>query len=172
MKSKNQDLMKALIVIDIQNGLTNRKDIYNISFVIDTVNDAIKKFREIGYLLVFVQHNNKQLISLTDKWKIDSRIDITNNDLVIQKFHGNAFARTNLEAILRKNDIAEIVICGLVSHGCVKSTCVGGLSLGFKTTLLKNGHTNWDKNASEKIRSVELELEQKGVIIIEIENLK
>ena len=163
--------MKALIIIDIQNGLTNRKDLFNISFVIDTVNQAIKKFRKRGNLLIFVQHNNKQLTKTTDKWMIDNRIDKANDDLVIQKFHGNAFVLTDLETILRDNDIEEILVCGLVSYGCVKSTCLGGLSLGFKTALLKNGHTNYDKNASEKICSVELELEQKGVKLIEIENL-
>ena len=163
--------MRALIVVDIQNGLTNRKDMYDISVVIDTVNYAIGKFRERGYLSVFVQHNNKQLTSGTDKWNIDSRIDKAPHDSVIQKFHGNAFVRTDLKEILRKNDIEEIIVCGLVSNGCVKSTCTGGLSLGFKTALLKNGHTNRDKNASEKICSVEFELEKKGVMLIEKENL-
>ena len=155
--------MKAVIVVDIQNGLTHRKGMYNISLVIDTVNHVIRQFRKERYLPVFVQHNNKQLASGMDKWMIDSRIDKLNDDLVIQKFHGNAFFQTDLEAILRKNGIEEILVCGLVSHGCIKSTCTGGLALGFKAKLLKNGHTNQHKNASEIITSVELELEQKGV---------
>jgi nicotinamidase-related amidase len=163
--------MKALIIIDIQNGLTNRKNLYQISLFIDTLNHAIKKLRETGNLIIFFQHNNKQLIKGTDNWKIDRRIDKNESDLVIQKFHGNAFDRTNLEAILRKNDVDETLVCGLVSHGCVKSTCKGGMALGFNIALLKNGHTNWDKKAPEKIRSVECELEQEKIKIIEIENL-
>ena len=166
-----QQTGKTLLVVDIQNGLTERKDMYHMSSVIDNVNDAIKKYREKGYLVVFVQHNNKQLKNGTEKWKVDSRIDKVDNDLVVQKFRGSSFDRTDLEAILRKNNIEEIVVCGLVTHGCIKATCKGGLSLGFKTALLKNGHTNWDKKAPEKIRSVELELEQKGAKIVEIGNL-
>jgi len=166
-----QHMGKALLVVDIQNGLTDRKDMYQMSSVIDHVNDAIKKYREKGYLIVYVQHNNKQLKNGTEKWKIDNRVAKADNDIAVQKFRGNAFDRTDLEAILRKNNIEEIVVCGLVTHGCIRATCKGGLSLGFKTILLKNGHTNWDKKAPEKIRSVELELEQKGAKIVETGNL-
>ena len=161
--------MKALIIIDIQNGLTNRKNLYQISHIIDTINYAIKIFRETGNIIVFMQHNNKQLINATDNWKIDSRIDKNKNDLVIQKFHGNAFDRTDLGVILSENDVDEILVCGLVSHGCVKATCLGGLQLGFQTALLRNGHTNWDKNAEIKINLVETELIEKGVEVIEIQ---
>ena len=113
-----------------------------------------------------MQHNNKQLINATDNWKIDSRIDKNKNDLVIQKFHGNAFDRTDLGAILSENDVDEILVCGLVSHGCVKATCIGGLALGLKVALLKNGHTSWDKNAEIKINLVEAELKEKGVEVL------
>jgi len=87
--------------------------------------------------------------------------------LTIQKFHGNAFLETDLENILREKNIIEIVVCGLVSHGCVKATCLSGLKLGFQTALLKNGHTNWDKNAEIKKKLVENELVEKGVEVIE-----
>ena len=144
--------MKALLVVDIQNALTEKKGVYQISTVIDNVNDAIKKYREKGYLIVFVQHNNIQLKNGTAKWAIDSRLYKTNDDLVVQKSRGNAFNKTDLETILRKNNVEEILVCGMVTHGCVRATCKGGLACGFKTALLKNGHTNWNKNASEKIR--------------------
>ena len=163
--------MKALLVVDIQNGLTERKDVYQISTVIENVNYAIKKYREKGYLIVFIQHNNVLLKNGSAKWMIDSRLDKAENDLVIQKSHGNAFGKTDLENILREKNIEEIVVCGLVTHGCIKATSLGGLALGFKTSLLKNGHTNWNKNAAEKISSVESELEQKGAIILEKDNL-
>ena len=124
-------------------------------------------FRETKDLIVFVQHNNKQLKEFADEWRIDYRIDKQDSDLIIQKFHGNAFLKTNLESILREKNIDEIVVCGLVSHGCVKATCLGGLKLGFKTMLLKNGHTNWDKNAEIRKNLVEAELAEKGIKIIE-----
>ena len=160
-------MMKALLVIDIQNGLTKKKALHDFSLFVDTINHSIKTCRETEDLLVFIQHNNKQLKEFTEDWNIDDRIDKQDNDLTIQKFHGNAFSETNIETILRGKNINEIVVCGLVSHGCVKATCIGGLQLGFKTALLKNGHTNWDKNAEIKIKLVEKELTEKGVEIVE-----
>jgi len=160
--------MKALLIIDIQNGLTKRK-LHNFSLFVQAINHSINTFREAKDMIIFIQHNNKQLKYSTDDWKIDERIDKRNNDLTIQKFHGNAFLETDLESILRGKNIIEIVVCGLVSHGCVKATCLGGLKLGFKTAILKNGHTSWDKNAEMMINLVENELVEKGVEIIEIQ---
>jgi nicotinamidase-related amidase len=124
--------MKALLLIDIQKGLTKRKGLYNVSVFFDTVNDAIAQFRNAGNLIVFVQHNNKFLINGESDWEIDSRIEKRCDDKVVQKFHGNAFKGTDLKSVLEGFHIKEIVVCGLVSHGCVKATCIGGLSLGFK----------------------------------------
>ena len=158
--------MRALLVIDIQNGLTKKRNLHDFSLFVHTRNYSINTFRERKDLILFVQHNNKQLKKFTNEWEIDDRIDKRDGDLTIQKFHGNTFCETNIEKILRETNITEIVVCGLVSHGCVKATCLGGLKLGFKTTLLKHGHTNWDKNAETKINLVETELIEKGVEII------
>jgi len=145
--------------------LTKRK-LHNFPLFVQTINHSINTFRESKDLIIFVQHNNKQLKYLTDDWKIDERIDKRDNDLTIQKFHGNAFLETDLESVLREKNIIEIVVCGLVSHGCVKATCLGGLQLGFQMVLLRNGHTNWVENAEIKINLVENELVGKGVEII------
>ena len=163
--------MKALLIIDIQEGITKRKDLYNQSLFIETINYAINKYRKFGYVIIFIQHNNKQLINGTKDWNIDSRIEKRTNDLVLQKYHGNAFEKTELKSILENNNINEIVICGLVSHGCIKSTCIGGLNHSLITNLLANGHTNWNKNAEIKISSTESELKQLGVKIIDKQNL-
>jgi len=160
--------MRAILLIDIQNGLTKRK-LYNFPLFVQTINHSINTFREEKDLIIFVQHNNKHLKELTNDWEIDKRIDKQDSDLTIQKSHGNAFLGTDLETVLRARKINEILICGLVSHGCVKATCIGGLALGLKVALLKNGHTNWDKNAEIKINLVEAELKEKGVEIIEIQ---
>lgn len=160
--------MKALLLIDIQKGLTNRKGLYNKSIFIDTVNDTIHKFRESGNLIVFLQHNNKQLKYGENNWEIETKIDKRNEDIIFQKEHGNAFEKTDLDSTLKKHNIEEIFVCGLVSHGCIKLTCIGGINSGYKTNLIMNGHTNWNKDAELKINATESELRQIGVKIIDI----
>jgi nicotinamidase-related amidase len=160
--------MKALILIDIQNGLTQKKKLYNETVFIDTVNSALLSFRESDSKAIFVQHNNNQLRKGSIDWEIDKRIDKQKEDIIIQKKHGNAFQNTNLKQHLLDLKINQITIAGLVSHGCVKATCLGGLSEGFEISLLKNGHTNWNKDAEKKISDTERELTEHRVMIVRI----
>lgn len=162
--------MRALILIDIQNGLTKKKILHNESVFLDLINSAIKAYRDADFKVIFVQHNNNQLKNGSSDWEIDSRIDKQENDYVIQKKHGNAFQDTDLKATLADFEINSITVGGLVSHGCVKAACLGGLSEGFEISLLKNGHTNWNKDADTKILETERELIRNGVIIKDIVN--
>ena len=123
-------LMKAILLIDIQQGLTNRKDLYNKPLFYESVNFALNKYRTLGNIVIFIQHNNKQLINGTNDWELDNKINRASKDITLQKHHGNAFEKTDLKAILENKHINEILICGLVTHGCVKATCVGGLKQG------------------------------------------
>lgn len=163
--------MKALILIDIQNGLTKKKTLYNESVFFDTLNSAIKAYRDSYFKIIFVQHNNNQLLNGSLDWEIDNRIDKQEKDCFIQKKHGNAFHDTDLKAILAGFGISSITVGGLVSHGCVKATCLGGLSEGFEIGLLKNGHTTWNKDARTTIITIENELSKLGVHIREIDKL-
>jgi nicotinamidase-related amidase len=162
--------MKALIVIDIQNGLTKSKPLHNEQFFIKTVNKAIKTYRDSNCPIVFVQHINKLLQKDSRNWEIDQRINKQTGDLIIQKNHGNAFQNTQLKAKLTELGIKSITFCGLSSHGCVKASCLGGISEGFETAILKHGHFNWNKDAEKRIFLTEKELIEKGVEITEIEN--
>ena len=44
--------MKALLVVDIQVGLTKRKELYNETLFIETVNNAIVRYRESGDIIL------------------------------------------------------------------------------------------------------------------------
>ena len=163
--------MKALLIIDIQTGLTKRESLYNHNVFFETVNSAIKKYRKLGHRIIFIQHNNKLLQTETDDWEIDSNLDKHDSDDVIQKKHGNAFQKTELKALLEKHNIEETLICGLTSHGCVKYSCIGATENGFDTYLLINGHTNLNKDADVKISTTELELVKLGVNLVDVEDL-
>lgn len=157
--------MKALILIDIQNGLTHKKTLYKESIFLESVNAAIKAYRDSDSKIVFVQHNNNLLKKGSVDWEIDNRIGKQENDFVIQKVHGNAFQDTDLKNILEDSGVHSIIIGGLVTHGCVKATCLGGLAAGFNVSVLKNGHTNWNKDAESIIIETEKELIKRGVLL-------
>ena len=158
--------MKALIIIDIQNGLTKRS-LYNKEKFFNTVNAAIENFRNSDSKIIFFQHNNDQLRNATSEWEIDGRINRREEDPVLQKKHSNAFQHTGLKKILDDSAIGSLTIAGLVSHGCVKATCLGAINEGFKTSLLINGHTSWNKDAASRIAETESDLTRAGVIMLD-----
>jgi nicotinamidase-related amidase len=163
--------MKALLVVDIQKGLTCRKGFYNKTQFFNTVNAAIDFFREHNLPIIYIQHINKMLLKGTTDWEIDSRVKITPNDLILQKEHGSAFQNTDLLNILKQNGVDKILVCGLSSQHCVSATCLGGVKNGFRVFILENGHSNWTKNAEETVALVEKKLQENGVKIVNLQYL-
>lgn len=160
--------MKALLVVDIQKGLTKRRGFYNSELFFRTVNSAIEHFRSNGLPIVYIQHINKMLIPSTTDWEIDNRVTMCTEGVVLQKKHGNAFTNTDLDSILSSKNVDEILVCGLSTQHCVKFTCLGGVKSGFCVSILKNGHSNWAKNAAELVNKTENDLTLMGVKILEL----
>lgn len=159
--------MEALIVVDVQNWLMN-KPLMNKKDLIDIINKAIKHFRDKNNQIIFVQHNNKYLVYSTKEWELFPELDYREEDIIIQKEHGDAFENTELIEILKNKNISEVSICGLVSNGCIKATCIGGLNRQLKVKLIKNGHSNWNKKAKEIIDQINNEMMEKEIMIYEI----
>ena len=157
--------MEALIIIDVQNGLMN-KDLFNKEEFLQNINKAIIENRKNNNLIIFIQHNSKSLIKGSNDWEIYSGLNINKDDIIIQKKHGSAFNETNLKQILIENNIKNIIICGLVSNGCVYISCKDGIENGFNVKIIKNGHTNWLKEAEDKINEVNKKLEDMGIILL------
>ena len=157
--------MEALIIIDVQNGLVN-KNLFNKIIFLENINKAIIENTKKNNLIIFVQHNSTTLKTGTKDWEIYSGL-IQNNNIIIQKKHGDAFQNTKLNNILLEKNIKEIIICGLVSNGCVFYTCKSGIENGFNVSVIKNGHTNWLKDAENKIIEINNKLENIGVKVIE-----
>ena len=42
-----------------------------------------------------------------------------------------------------------MVITGLVTHGCVKATCIGAKRQGYEVVLVKDGHSSFSKQAAK-----------------------
>jgi nicotinamidase-related amidase len=49
-----------------------------------------------------------------------------------------------------------------VTHGCVKSTCLGALELGYRVSLVTDGHSNFSPDAPSLIKKWNRELGSQG----------
>lgn len=158
--------MNCLLVIDVQKGLVEKK-LYQKELFITTINKAIARYRAHNLPVVFVQHNNNMLQAGTPAWEIAAEIDYQPTDTALQKKHGNAFENTDLKNILQSQGVTGVVVCGLVSHGCVRATILGALAENFQVEVLQNGHTLWNQDAAETIQKFSQEMADKNVHLVE-----
>jgi len=55
---------------------------------------------------------------------------------IITKNYPNAFAGTELEALVKKAETKNLILVGFMSHMCVNSTARGAFSLGLNPTVV------------------------------------
>lgn len=155
----------ALLVIDVQKALFSRSSpIYKVEDLLRNINILVEKFQLNNALVVYIQHSNKKiLLKNSDGWQLHPDLIIKETDPIIHKIHGNAFKDTNLKQTLDSKGIDNIVITGLVTHGCVKATTIGAKELGYHVILIENGHSNYSKKAQNIIEEWNLKLSKEQV---------
>jgi nicotinamidase-related amidase len=143
----------ALVVIDVQQGLFNRPTpIYKAEALLENIALLVHRARVEKVPVIFVQHSNDTiLVEGTPGWQFHPRIQPMAGETIVHKLRGNAFEGTTLGEILRSRNVTTLVMTGLVTHGCVKSTCLGALELGYRVILVQDGHSNLSVDAPKQI---------------------
>ncbi|SDM73013.1 Nicotinamidase-related amidase [Psychrobacillus sp. OK028] len=138
----------ALLVIDVQNGMfPEGEEVFKGERLLRNINELLTRARAIEIPVVYVQHNEpigKQLEYGTNPWKIHSSIAPQNQDIIIQKTTPDSFFNTTLHDELKKQEIEHLIIAGIQTELCVDTTCRRAFSLGYKVTLVSDGHSTWD----------------------------
>ena len=173
MNKNNRQSNRALLVIDVQRGLFEKSTpLYNAKQVLANINTLIKKARQVGIPVIFIQHSNKNtLVKGSDAWQLHSEIQPFDDEQIIHKLHGNAFIDTSLQDELENSNVSELIVTGLVTHGCVKATSLGAIEAGYKVVLVSDGHSNYSKDAPELIEKWNRALRDKGAKLVETQNV-
>jgi len=162
----------ALLVIDVQKGLFMRPvPVYQADDLIKNLNLLIKRAREKHVPVFFIQHSNKFLSKGGDSWRIHPALERRASDRIIPKQTASAFQRTALERELRAGGLTTVVITGLVTHGCVRATCLNALKLGLKAILVKDGHSSYNKRAARLIEEWNQKLSGVGAELKAVEEI-
>ena len=173
MHQQTEQKETALLVIDIQKGLFEKSTpIYNAQQVLENINTLINKARQEGAPVIFIQHSSpKTLEKGSDAWKLHSEIQPLADEVIIHKLHGNAFEGTNLREELEIRNVSVLVTTGLVTHGCIKATCLGAMDEGYKVVLVSDGHSSYSKDAAQLIEKWNQAIGEKGADIIEAQKV-
>ena len=164
----------ALLVIDVQKGLFHRAHpIYKAEELLENINNLVDRSHENGVPIYFIQHANKSsLIEGSEAWELHPEIQPEDTDAIIHKRYGSAFQDTPLGGELTEKSVGKIVVTGLVTHGCVRATCLDALRLGYKVILVADGHSNFNKNATKYIKKWNKVLQRNGAELLMTEEVQ
>jgi nicotinamidase-related amidase len=143
----------ALLVIDVQQGLFRKSiPIYKAEELLRNINTLVDRAHQIGMPVFYIQHSDGEILRQgSDDWKLHPQLHSLDIDCIIYKHHGNAFEQTPLKEELSSRNIERLVVTGLVTHGCVRATCIGAKKLGYKVVLVGDGHSNYHRHAAQLI---------------------
>jgi len=154
-------MKKALLLLDPQNDFFG-EDNPNLSAfqaTIPVINAVIAIFREQDWPIIFIQHTSKRKPEGSNIWKIYPQFSLHLEDICLSKAHFNAFWQTDLDTILKTEQVESVIVCGYMSEFCVLSTLRAAMEHGFEAAILEgaiaslnNHYTQFTLEISPKLK--------------------
>ena len=141
---------KCLLVIDVQTGMFNlSRTLFKSDSILSNIAQLIKKARTENSKVIFLQHSGSEKSPFykgSNGWKLHPRINPGPDEYIIEKKYPDSFQDTRLNEILMKLGIEHIVVCGIVTEGCIDTTVRKAYSLGYKVELASDCHCTTDSS--------------------------
>ena len=135
----------AIVVIDLQKGVCfDSSPIHELETVTALVNKRIKIYETIGKPVIFVQHEDDQLVPGTKPWELLSELSIPEHSYFVRKTHANSFYKTNLSMLLTELDCHSIELCGAQTEYCIDTTVKFAHGLGYQLMMCRGAATTYD----------------------------
>ncbi|HGF7732370.1 TPA: cysteine hydrolase family protein [Enterococcus faecium] len=135
----------AIVVIDLQKGICfDSSSIHELETVTALVNERIKTYETIGKPVIFVQHEDDQLVPGTKPWELLSELSIPEHSYFVRKTHANSFYKTNLSMLLTELDCHSIELCGAQTEYCIDTTVKFAQGLGYQLMMCRGATTTYD----------------------------
>lgn len=130
--------MKALLVIDVQNGIVNSGDFKEeISIIENIIND----FKNNHLPVIFMRHIDEDERSPLYRGSVGSELHDSLKiyaDYVLEKQTPSSFYKTDLTQTLENLGIEQLFITGFNTEFCCMFTAIAAFDRGFKVTYIKN----------------------------------
>ncbi len=151
----------ALLILDMQRFFLDESShahIPSATAIIPKIKNLMDAFLNNNLPVILTRHlNTKKDANLMDKWWRDliteenPLSEITPelkhpSAIVINKTQYDAFYRTSLEDVLRKNGITQIVVTGLMTHLCCETTSRSAFVRGFEVFFTIDGTATYNED--------------------------
>ncbi len=136
-------MRKALLLIDLQNDYFPggkmpldgaMEAIHNARLLLDRFRSEIWPVFHIRHVAMKPEANF--FLPGTAGSRIHPNLNPLSGENVITKNYPNAFRETELLHLLKKIDIQELVICGMMTHMCIDATTRAAKDSGYTCTVI------------------------------------
>ncbi|EKE76197.1 isochorismatase family protein [Gallaecimonas xiamenensis] len=125
--------MKALLLIDVQKSLVAECEA--TAPMLAVLVAQLAKARAVAAPVLFVADRRVE-----PDPGLHPALEARADEPLLWKDYCDAFLETDLDARLKALGVTELVIGGLQSDFCIDTSCRRAASLGYKVTLIADGH--------------------------------
>ena len=168
---------KTLFTIDLQKGFDDPSwgSRNNPDFK-DNTQNLLTFARNNGLNIIHVQHSSileaSPLRSDSEGFEFYDFVEPKNDELIIRKHANSAFIGTELDDLLKKSSITDLVFCGLTTDHCVSTTVRMAGNLGYGVELIGDCTATFSKEGvcADTIHSIHLlSLDKEFCAVISLE---
>jgi maleamate amidohydrolase len=144
----------AVLVVDLTLGFTDPSEAFgsDLTAEVEATRRVLDAARERGHLIIFSTvgfdptfrdagvalqkaPRGREMMVGSASTTLDPRLGRRDDEVVILKRAPSALFGTSVPAILLGNRIDTVVLCGAVTSGCIRATCVDLYSYGLPTLI-------------------------------------
>ncbi len=145
-------MKRALVLIDVQNDYFpgGKWPLAGIESAADNAAKVLAAARAAGDLVVHVRHEFPTADAPffapgSEGAQIHPKVRSLEGEPVVLKHHVNSFRETDLEAILDRHGVEEVVLCGAMSHLCVDAGARAASDLGYRCVVVHDACATRDQ---------------------------
>jgi nicotinamidase-related amidase len=139
---------KCVLVLDVQAAMFELpRPLHDGAALLETIGHLLDSARTVQSVIAYAQHcgvDGSRFRRGGDGWRVHPAVAPRPGDFLFEKTHCDAFQNGALLEMLERSAIRELVVCGLVTEGCVDTTVRRAFGLGLNTQLASDGHSTTD----------------------------
>ena len=157
MPIEQLDPTPALVVIDLQKGLTGLPTVHPIGEIVSRAAQLAHSFRGLHLPVVLVNVSGAapgrteamrpKLSPPADWTELVPELKPDADDYLVTKQRWGAFIGTSLDEYLRRRNVTQVVLTGVATSAGVESTARSAYDLGYNVTLVTDAMTDRDADA-------------------------
>ena len=133
----------ALLIIDVQRGIIEIP-VHDAEGLLARLADLMARARAAEVPVISIQHEDQELQRGTPGWEIHPAVAPQPGEALMAKTECDSFYNTDLAQRLAEMCVSHLIIGGCQTDWCVQTTVRRALDLGYRVTLVSDGHSTCD----------------------------